>query len=74
MMTSFILLGLVVLYGVTACLRAGHAALLKERDGEAWEQLQKHQDEHRRHRQELLGKVVLAVARHAGGWFRKEDY
>jgi len=65
-----ILLASVVLL---ACIKACYSAKLRERDPQAWEKLQHHEDEKRRQRQQMLGQALLAVFRTFRGWFTRDD-
>jgi hypothetical protein len=64
------LLAVVVGVVVLACFKAYHSVKLLEKDPEAWERLQKVEEEKRRRRQEVLGKVLLNGTRTAWGWLK----
>jgi hypothetical protein len=68
-----LLIALVAGTVLIACVKAYHSTQLLAKDPEAWEKLQRQEDEKRRRRQELLGKATLAVTRTVGGWFRKDE-
>jgi hypothetical protein len=65
-----ILLAVVVGCVVVACFKAYHSARLLEKDAGVWERLQKAEEEKRRRRQEILGKVLLSGTRTAWGWLK----
>jgi hypothetical protein len=65
-----ILLAVVVGCVVVACFKAYHSAKLLEKDADAWERLQKVEEEKRRRRQEIAGKALLAGSRTVWGWVK----
>jgi hypothetical protein len=57
-----ILVTIVIGFVVVTCFKAYHSVKLLEKDPEAWSRLQQAEDEKRRLRQEMIGKVLV------GGW------